>query len=364
MHAARILTIWILGALASLAIAWSAAASVIASNDAAGGMPESCKASVAGAMVQQEARKSVLAFASRHLDSRPAPLSHLHTEGTLPHQGIRDQSVAAEKDWQVMRQAALAWRISGEARYLQQVDDYLTAWAAVYQPDFNPIDETNLDALIQAYTLTADALPPPTRSAAQKLLRTLGEGYVERIQEAHRPLPSSAINNWQSHRVKLITLVAVALEDRGMLATAHELFRRQVNDNIRPDGSVLDFTERDALHYVVYDLQPLVQAAIAAQSYGVGDWLHERAAHGASVADALAWLQPYAKGQRTHQEFAHTQVKFDTDRLKAGESGYSGPWDPKSSSTLFWLAAEVDDGYLPVAKQLAPQPPDWIAACR
>ena len=30
------------------------------------------------------------------LDSQPSPLAHVHTEGTLPHHGIRDESIAAE----------------------------------------------------------------------------------------------------------------------------------------------------------------------------------------------------------------------------------------------------------------------------
>jgi len=52
--------------------------------------------------------KSLLAAAQRHLGDQPDALPHLHTEGTLPNHGIREQSIAAEKDWPVMRQAALA----------------------------------------------------------------------------------------------------------------------------------------------------------------------------------------------------------------------------------------------------------------
>src|SRR5476651_1337072 len=59
---------------------------------------------------------ALLAAAERHLADRPNPLAHVHTEGTLPHHGIREQSIAAEKDWPVMRQAALAWRLSGDPR--------------------------------------------------------------------------------------------------------------------------------------------------------------------------------------------------------------------------------------------------------
>ncbi|WP_225920004.1 alginate lyase family protein [Pseudomonas vanderleydeniana] len=308
--------------------------------------------------------KQLLMAASRQLGATSHPLARLHTEGTLPNQGIREQSIAAEKDWPVLRRAALAWRLSGDGRYLQQVDAGLIAWFGTYQPDFNPIDETNLDQLIQAYLLTAEQLSPKTREVSRTFLRNLGNGYLARIAQFHGAKGGTHSNNWQSHRVKLVTLAAAALADHEMLGQAFGVFRQQVADNLLPDGSVSDFTERDALHYVVYDLEPLVQAALAARPYGIGgNWLDYRAANGASLAHSLDWLMTYASGQRTHQEFVHTTVKFDRDRANVGETGYSGFWEPKSSSQLYWLAAQLDRRYLPLARQLAPNPPDWLGAC-
>lgn len=59
----------------------------------------------------------------------------------------------------------------------------------------------------------------------------------------------------------------------------------------------------------------------------------------------------------------HTHVQFDKDRAAVGEAGYSGTWQPNSSATLFWLAAQLDTRYLPTATQLAAHPADWISAC-
>lgn len=322
-----------------------------------------CQPAAPGAGEPQASAKRLLAAAAAHLDEPPHALARVHTEGTLPHQGIRDESIAAERDWPLMRQAALAWRLSADARYLHQVDTYLKAWTGTYQPDFNPIDETNLDGVIDAYVLTSAGLPAATRDATRAWLRKLGEGYIQRIEAFRDPKPGTATNNWQSHRVKLVTLAAAALGDPAMLKTARELFERQIADNIKPDGEVIDFAERDALHYVVYDLQPLVTAALAAKPFGDGDWLRDTSPQGASLAKALDWLRPYAMGAKTHEEFVHTQVKFDRDRERAGEKGYSGAWDPKSAATLYWLAAALDPDYLPVARQLSAEPPDWIGVC-
>lgn len=320
-------------------------------------------ASLCQPVATNSASPALLAAAQRHVGDLPQPLAHVHTEGTLPHHGIREQSIAAERDWPVMRQAALAWRLSGDARYLKQVDAYLAAWAGVYQPNFNPIDETNLDMLISAYALTADHLNPATREASRRLISQLGNGYIARIEQFHPPKKGTQTNNWQSHRVKLVSVAAAALGDRVMLEQAFHLFQQQVADNILPDGSVTDFHDRDALHYVVYDLEPLVQAALAAKPYGVGgNWL-TTTANGASLGAALDWLVPYATAERSHQEFVHTHVQFDKDRAGVGEAGYSGAWQPRSSASLFWLAAQLDPRYRPVAMQLSAKPADWISAC-
>ena len=271
-----------------------------------------CQPKAPGTGEPNASARRILAAAERHLDDKPHALAHVHTEGTLPHQGIRDESIEAERDWPLARQAALAWRLSADARYLRQVDSYLAAWSATYQPDFNPIDETNLDGLIDAYVLASAALPASTRDATRALLRKLGDGYIARIRAfPGKNKAGSQTNNWQSHRVKLVTLAA---------------------------------------------------AALAAKPFG-GDWLHEASPRGASLAKALDWLRPYAEGGRTHEEFVHTHVKFDRDREQAGEKGYSGPWDRKSATALYWLAAQLDDSYLPLARQLSPEPPDWIGAC-
>ena len=296
------------------------------------------------------------------LNDQPKPLERLHTEGTLPHEGIYDQSVEAEKDLDLMRNAALAWRATSDDRYLKLVDRFLYAWATTYKPSFNPIDETHFEGMILAYDLTASALPVKTRNATAAFIAKLANGYIAQIDAQPRPLSGTFRNNWQSHRVKLIAMSAFTLDDRKMINAAQRLFIEHIGDNIAPDGSTFDFTERDALHYVTYDLQPLVTAALAARRHN-RNWLPERATNGATLADALNWLTPYALGTKTHEEFVHSSVAFDAKRREAGLPGYSGEWDPKNATELFYLAARLNGRYAPVALRLSPTPPAWLAVC-
>ncbi|KVE26548.1 alginate lyase [Burkholderia singularis] len=302
----------------------------------------------------------------RSVDARvnepPKAMPRVHTEGTLPHEGIYDQSADALKDMELMRDAALAWRVTNDARYLALVDRFLFAWVTTYQPSYNPIDETRFESLILAYDMTASVLPVKTRNAAAAFIAKLGSGYVQQIDAQKRPLMHTWRNNWQSHRIKLIALAAFTLGDRKMMNAAQRLFVEHLGDNIEPDGTTYDFVERDALHYALYDLQPLVSAALAARRFN-RNWLRERAANGATLAAALDWLVPYARGEKTHEEFVHSPVPFDAKRREAGLPGYSGQWEPKSAAELFHLAARLDGRYASVAQQLSPMPPAWLAAC-
>ncbi|WP_425511378.1 alginate lyase family protein [Pararobbsia alpina] len=314
---------------------------------------------------REDANSSVHAMiveAQTHMNDVPHPLPRLHTEGTLPHEGIHDESVVAERELDLMRDTALAWRATADPRFLKMVDRFLLAWVKTYTPSFNPIDESHFDSLILAYDLTASALSASTRNATINFLQTLGNGYITRIDNAKRPLDSTFSNNWQSHRVKLIAMSAFALDDRKMIEAARRLFASQLQNNIGGDGQVLDYDERDAIHYVVYDLEPLTMAALAARRHRI-DWLTQRAPNGATLQAALNWLVPYATGKQSHDEFVHSKVPFDGARRDAGVPGFGGPWDPKNAATLFYLASRLDKRYLPVAQHLAAKPPAWLGVC-
>lgn len=297
----------------------------------------------------------------KNLSPESRAVERVHTEGTLPHQGIWDQSVEAKKDWPVMRDLALLWQEQRKLEDLAALSRLLTDWGTRYQPSFNPIDETDLDAYIDAYAVTRDALAPPVRRIAQRFIRQLGEGYLNRMEHDFKPNDGRWINNWNSHRVKLATLAAVALDDEAMLARARTQFISHLGRNLRKDGSTVDFEDRDALHYVAYDLEPLTRAALAARLHGE-NWLDLKGSTGVSVSDALDWLAPYAKGDKTHEEFVHSRVKFDYQRRDAGLAGYSGVWNTELSSNLYAMATILDPKYAAISQRLSPLG-GWMAAC-
>ena len=319
-------------------------------------VPPATASGLAARKDSPEARK-IVKRATSDLTATPHPLATIHTEGTLPHQGIYDQSKAAEADFPILLDLALSYRLTSDTRYLNAADAYLVARASIYNISLDPIDETNMDKIIIAYDLTRDALPESTRQKVTLFLRHMADGYAGAVVQKKKDA-----GNWQSHRIKLLTLSAFALGDPSLIRQAHEAFSEHLRANIRPDGSVYDFYERDALHYVTYDLEPLTVACLAAMMHGQ-DWFSEGAPH--SVAKAIDWVLPFATGRKTHVEFVNSKVRFDKTRAGAGIGEYGAhQWQPAGSITLLTLAAALDPARRDVCQQVAATAgkglSDWI----
>ncbi|WP_428149752.1 alginate lyase family protein [Brevundimonas sp.] len=302
---------------------------------------------------------ATITAADAALARTPGPLAVVHTEGTLPGQGIRDESLVARRDLPAMLDLALAWRITGERRYLDAADRFLRAWAGTYIVSLNPIDETNFDAMILAYDLTEPNLPAGTRAAVDGFLRNLASGYLDDMDGA----PKHFYTNWQSHRIKVAALASFQLGDARLIERTFEDYQKHVATNVLADGTVFDFYERDAIHYVLYNVDPMMMAGLAAKAHGL-DWFDWKNASGTGVSSVIDWLTPYVEGTRTHQEFVHSRIAFDAQRLAAGQTEYAGPWMPERAVNTLALASLLDDRHSAAFERLLAtterRPPSWM----
>lgn len=297
----------------------------------------------------------MLRQAERALLRPPTPLPVVHTEGTLPTAPGYQLAVQAKADWIAMAALAGAYAVAhaadpastSAARLRDGYEQYLSNWLNVYNISGNPIDETGLGHWLLAFRVAGQALSPPT----QQRMRAFACKLSARYQLGTPPSRKTSTNNWQSHRVKLAVMGALTCADPVLVKGARQLFEEQVRANLAPSGESLDFAERDALHYVVYSLEPLVEAALFASFYELPLYAYT-GPQGQSVARGLQWLLPYASGQLTHEEFARSTVAFDKARLDAGVAGFSGPFKPELARHLYWLAAQLDSRWAETSQAL------------
>lgn len=275
----------------------------------------------------------------------------VHTQGLLPHEQARDASVLAQEDWRQALTQALAWCLTGHSAYEAKAAAYIEAWMADYSPSFNPIDEADLTDLLFGFDFVQTRLPPSTVEKARLLGRQLATGY---LGERRVGDPSTGLNNWQSHRIKLATAGAYLSGDVDLIAGARAGFVAHASRNVGMDGRTYDFGQRDAMHYVVYDLEPLLMAASMAAAHG-DDWYGLPSLQG-RLAAALRWLEPYAAGDEQHEEFVHSTVHFDARRAAAHVEGYSGLWQRKEASNLYWIASRLDSRFERIADALDAPP--------
>lgn len=291
----------------------------------------------------------------------PSPLKNINIEGKMPSDEIFKESELSLQDMDTIQISAISWASNIiPQKSLDISTTYILSWINTYTPTFNPVDEAKFSQLIRAYSIIKKSISTQDNDKIKKYLTAWGDGYIERM--SHNDNSSQWKSNWQSNRIRLVTLISVATNDNEMYNKAKELYLAQLRQNIYIDGSTWDFKERDSIKYVIADLDALLDAALAARAKG-DDWYNLVSSSGSSLNLAIKWLLPYAKGEKKHIEFNKTSVKFDIQRADAHIEGFSGYFDPKISANLFWIASIFDPSLINTAKKLRASKPFYYTQC-
>ena len=307
---------------------------------------------------------SLQQIADDALQTDPSPIDTIRTEGLLQGDPRKTATWAAFGDLHKMYALALAYRVTGRRAYLDKATVYLFDWASTNVPRGDPIDDTNLDPAIEAYDMVKHRLVWGENKRIS--------GWLKRTARAELDAPynqqgrASATNNWHSHRLKIIGEIAYAIGDRALERYVDTAIKKQIGQNLHPDGASDDFETRDALHYHVYDLEPLLKLSIVLKRATGVDYYTYESPSGSSIKKSVDWLLPYLDGRKTHAEFVHSTVEFDRQRAKNGEASYKAGtmFEPKNGVATLLLAAWFDPGMMDLVRGLmgsTAQYPAWQA---
>ena len=278
---------------------------------------------------------SVQKMADRALSEAPQPVKKIVSEGRLHTDPERIRSLAARRDLFKIEALGYCYALTGKPAYGVNARELILAWVRVYESDGNPINETEFVRLMKGYDLTRGLFSADERGQTDRWLLRMAEKERTEI----RPDSSAARNNHMSHRLKIAGHVAFLLPDAALRRWVADEYSRHLGRNLDADGTTFDFHQRDALHYHVYDLLPLVELAIAADKNGAA-FYRKQTANGATLDKAIAFLIPYIEGKKSHREFVRSIVKFDRERSDAGDPSIrvGALWKPAEARRLFDLA--------------------------
>ncbi|MFA6082878.1 alginate lyase family protein [Mucilaginibacter sp.] len=286
--------------------------------------------------------------AERALTETANPITEILSQGILAGDPRKTASLKAVEDAYKSYALALAYRYSGKKEYLNKATEFLMAWAKVNKASGDPINETKLEDMVTAYDLVRNDIKPDDRALIDDWMRSIAEAEVN--SQSAKPGKGTAINNWNSHRIKMITLIAYTLHDSKYDNIIKDELEKQLNVNLNPDGTTHDLIERDAFHYHTYDLEPLLSACIAIYRATGKNYFIWQTANGSSIKKCVDYMTPFMTGEKTHPEFVKSTVPFDQKRAKNNEKGYAPGtlFEPINGIGVFSLAAYFQPDYLKV----------------
>lgn len=304
--------------------------------------------------------------AQESLDLVVRPIERFELAGTLNGHPGHVRSDEAKRPFGAIFALAVASRTAAEplrGDSFRTAAAALRAWAGTYRPAGNPIDEWFFIPLLQAADLIAPGLDPARRRAVLDWateFAVAGDAFFE-VKRDRNP---ARANNWMARRLEIravATTVAGLTPLRAQLPGQLSEFTARnyiAGPSGHPDGRTFDFRQRDALHYHIAAVRPLVEIALFAPDLITPEVR-------AKVLSGLDFLKPYFLRQATHEEFAATTVSFDVVRRDDGNPVFQGPWDPdhgrlvlRLARSVFpeirpWTEGIVDTSYDPRSKLLA-----------
>ncbi|MES2332485.1 MAG: alginate lyase family protein [Bacteroidota bacterium] len=303
----------------------------------------------------QAAKKVYVALetlAASSLVQEPNPIDTIISEGHLatdPKKIITQKSLA---DMNKSYALAFVYKIDHNTAYLKKCIQYLIAWANVNHGVGNPINDTKLDPIIEAYDLVKDEMTTAERKTVDGWLRQVADAEI--AAPRFKSTNKSANNNWNSHRIKVVGNVAYILNNTEYKQFTDTSIQKQILKNLYSDGSGMDLEERDALHYHIYTLEPLLKIVAVIKRATGTDYYGYVSPSGSSIQKSVAFLAPFATGEKVHHEFVNSKVLFDKQRAENKEPGYTigAEFKPQTSVDVFSYASYFEPGYSVIVKKL------------
>lgn len=288
--------------------------------------------------------------AKKALGDAPDPIELIQSQGLLMGNPAKMASLKSLGDVNKIFAFSLIYRLKGEKKYLNKATEFLKAWARENKPDGNPINETKLEDLVFGYDLIRKDITKNNRKEIDAWLDAMATAEVNHV--SGKGDKGTAVNNWNSHRIKMITMINYILRNGKYDKVIDVELKRQLEVNLNPDGSTHDFYERDALNYHIFSVEPLLKTAIVIKRATGKSYFTIESSKGGSIKKSTDFLVPFMTGEKTHKEFQNSKVAFDRQRASNNEKGFMiADFIPSKGIVALVTAEYFDPSYLEVIKK-------------
>ncbi|MES2371215.1 MAG: alginate lyase family protein [Bacteroidota bacterium] len=300
----------------------------------------------------KKAYQPIETLANTALQQEPNPIDTIISEGHLATDPKKIRTQKSLADLNKIYALAITYKVTADPVYLKKCIGFIIAWSTVNRGIGNPINDTKLDPLLEAYDLVKDEMSASERTTVNTWLMQVADAEIAspRFKSTNR----SVNNNWNSHRIKVVGTIAYLLNNKAYQEFTDTSIRKQILKNLYPDGSGMDFEERDALHYHVYTLEPLLKIATTIKRATGVDYYTYISPSGSSIKRSVAFLVPFATGEQVHPEFVNSKVLFDKQRAENKEPGYTigAPFKPGTAAEALSYAAYFEPVHSVTVKKL------------
>lgn len=250
--------------------------------------------------IDPSVRERVIEAADKAVRMRPAPVETIHSAGVTDKESPElVESRRAFQDADNFALLAVAYKLTGNSQYLESARAISDAWARVNHPTGQPIDETRLDTFLWGL----DLLGPDTDTPAVR-------AWLERWQAAVRAWrfgPNTETNNHKTHHLKILLMLDKLLGSTDQYEKDLKETERHAKLNLgSADGSSIDYKQRDALHYHVFDLEAWSEIVLITGCCGQ------------NVDRAFVFFEQTITDHPDHVEFSKSTAPLDRKRAAAG----------------------------------------------
>ena len=306
--------------------------------------------------------EALKALADAAINQVPNPVDTITSEGHLVTDPKKILTQKALADMNKVYALAFTYKLTRKQKYLQKCMEYIVAWASVNHGTGNPINDTKLDLQLEAYDLVKDEINLSKREITETWLSSVANREI--ANPRFKSTNKSAHNNWNSHRIKVVGMIAYILGNENYKLFTDTSMKTQILKNLYANGAGMDFEERDALHYHIYTLEPLLKTAILIKRATGIDYFTHTSLSGSSIQKSVTFLIPFATGVQVHHEFVNSKTPFDRQRAANKEPGYSigDDFNPQTAIEVLCYAAYFTPGYSGIVKKILGTPdayPTW-----